>query len=128
MSDKPDKKPKKDKKAKKADAPSDVVTVAAHPRAKASIRRTRARTALFAFAVVLFLSYKGGVPGQEAVLRALIAGLVGNLIGWACALALWRQIVVQEVRGLEEQRRERARVRAEELAAAEAAEAAAAAA
>jgi len=127
MSDEPDKKPKKAKKAKKADAPSDAVTVAAHPRAKTSIRRTRARTALFAFVVVLFLSYKGGVPGQEAVVRALLAGLVGNLIGWACALALWRQIVVQEVRNVEEGRRERARARAEELAAAQAAEAPAAA-
>jgi hypothetical protein len=128
MSDAPDKKDaKKAKKDKKAEAPSDVVSVAAHPRARASIRRTRARTALFAFVVVLLLSYKGGVPGQEAVVRALIAGLVGNLIGWACALGLWRQIVVQEVRVLEDARRERARARAEELAAAEAAAAPAAA-
>jgi hypothetical protein len=116
MSDKPD---KKAKKAKKADAPSDVVTVADHPRAKASIRRTRARTALFAFVLVLFLSYKGGVPGQEAVMRAVLAGIAGNLIAWACALALWRQIVVQEVRSVEQARRERARARAEALAAAE---------
>jgi hypothetical protein len=126
MSDEPDKKPKKGKKkGKKAGAPSDVVTVAAHPRARASIRRARARTALFAFALVLFLSYQGGVPGQEAALRAVLAGLVGNLIGWGCALALWRQIVVQEVRLAEEARRARARERAE--AAAAAAEAAAAA-
>jgi type VI protein secretion system component VasK len=118
---------KKKAKATESSEPTAVaVSVAHHPRAKGSIRRTRARTALFAFVVVLFLSYQGGVPGQEAVLRALIAGLVGNLIGWACALALWRQIVVQEVRGLEEQRRERARARAEERAAAETAEAAAA--
>lgn len=121
MSDTPDKKAKKAKKSKKADAPSDVVTVSAHPRAKTSIRRTRARVALFAFALVLFLSLQGGVPGQEAALRALLAGLVGNLIGWACALALWRQIVVQEVRLAEEARRERARARAE--AAAQAADA-----
>jgi hypothetical protein len=120
MSDAADKKAKKAKK-KKGDAPSDAVTIAAHPRAKASIRRTRARTALFAFVLVLLLSYKGGVPGQEAALRALLAGLVGNLIGWACALALWRQIVVQEVRTAEEARRERARERAEAAAAAAAA-------
>ena len=119
---------KKAKDAESSEPAAVAVSVAHHPRAKASIRRTRARTALFAFAVVLFLSYQGGVPGQEAVLRALIAGLVGNLIGWACVLALWRQIVVQEVRGVEEQRRERARARAEERAAAEAADAAAAAA
>ena len=46
------------------------------------------------------------------------AGLVGNLIGWACALAIWRQIVVQEVRSVAEARREQARARAEAMAAA----------
>jgi hypothetical protein len=119
MSDKPDKKEKKDKK-KKGAAASDagVVTVAAHPRASGSIRRTRARTALAAFVVVLLLSHSAGVTDQEAVMRAVVAGLVGNLIGWACALAVWRQIVVQEVRSVAEARREQARARAEAMAAA----------
>jgi type VI protein secretion system component VasK len=129
MSDTPDKKEgKKAKKAKKADAPTDAVSVAAHPRARASIRRTRARTALAAFAIVLFLSLDGGVTGQEAAMRALVAGLAGNLIGWFCALAVWRQIVVQEVRMVENARRERARQRAEALAAEAEAKTAAAAA
>jgi hypothetical protein len=119
MSDKPDKKEKKDKK-KKGAAASDagVVTVAAHPRASGSIRRTRARTALAAFVVVLLLSHSAGVTDQEAVMRAVVAGLVGNLIGWGCALAVWRQIVVQEVRSVAEARREQARARAEAMAAA----------
>jgi hypothetical protein len=120
MSDTPDKKEKKAKKKKGSDgaAVPAAVSIAAHPRAKASIRRTRARTALAAFAIVLFLSHKAGVTGQEVVLRAIVAGLVGNLIGWACALAVWRQIVVQEVRLVEEARRERARARTEAAAAA----------
>ena len=109
---------KKDKGAEASEPAGVAVTVANHPRAKASVRRIRARTALFAFALVLFLSLQGSVPGQEAVLRALLAGIVGNLIGWGCALALWRQIVVQEVRMAEEARRERARARAEAAAAA----------
>jgi hypothetical protein len=90
-----------------------VVSVSAHPRARASIRRIRARTGLAVFALVLFLSLNGGVTGQEATMRALVGGLVGNLAGWACALALWRQIVVQEVRSVEHARRARARARAE---------------
>ncbi len=120
MSDKADKKEKKDKKKKGGDAAADsgVVSVAAHPRARASIRRTRARTALVAFALVFLLSRSAGVTGQETVMRAVAAGLVGNLIGWACALAVWRQIVVQEIRSFEEARRERARARAEAMAAA----------
>jgi type VI protein secretion system component VasK len=94
------------------------VSIAAHPRAKAAVRRARARTGLAAFVVVLLLSLHAGVPGQDAALRAVAAGLVGNLIGWACALAVWRQIVMQEVRLVGEARQERARARAEARAAA----------
>jgi hypothetical protein len=126
MSDATEKAEKKAKKKKgAAGAPSEAVTVAAHPRAKASIRRTRARVAIATFALVLFLSLKGGVTGQEAVMRAVLAGIVGNLAAWFCALAVWRQIVVQEIRTIEQARRERARARVE--AAAAAAEATAAA-
>jgi hypothetical protein len=116
MSDKKDKKKKKDKgEAAKA---VQAISVAAHPRAKASIRRTRARVALATFGLVLFLSLNAGVTGQEAAMRALVGGLVGNLAGWACALAVWRAIVVQEVRSVEDARRARARARAEAAAAA----------
>ena len=90
-----------------------AVSVAAHPRARASIRRTRGWTALAAFGLVLWLSLSAGVPGEEAALRALAAGLAGNVAGWACALAVWRQLVVAELRVAEEARRERARARAE---------------
>lgn len=119
MSDKKDKK-KKDKGSKTPAAAKAVqaVSIAAHPRAKASIRRIRARTGLAAFGIVLFLALGADVGGQEAALRAVVGGLVGNLIGWACALAVWRQIVVQEVRTVEDVRRERARARAEAAAAA----------
>jgi hypothetical protein len=110
---------KKDKKKKGEEAAPDLaVSTAAHPRAKASIRRVRAWTALIAFGLVLFLSLSANVGGQEATMRAIAGGLVGNLIGWACALAVWRQIVVQEVRSIENARRERRRARAEAAAAA----------
>jgi uncharacterized membrane protein YccC len=108
------------KKKKDAEAPDagKAISVAAHPRARASIRRTRARTALAAFAIVLFLSLNSGVPGEEAALRALIAGLVGNLVGWACALAVWRSLVMAELKVAAD--RQRARVeRAAELVEAE---------
>jgi hypothetical protein len=117
---------KKKDKAAKAPEDASAISVAAHPRARASIRKIRGRTALAAFALVLFLSLNGGVTGQEAVVRALIAGVAGNLVGWACALAVWRQIVVQEVRLVAEARRERARAQAEALAAEAEAKAAAA--
>jgi hypothetical protein len=97
------------------------VSVGAHPRAKASVRRVRARTALAAFVIVLLLSLHAGVPGQDAALRAVLAGLAGNLLAWGCALAVWRQIVVQEVRLVAETRQERARARAQARADAQAA-------
>ena len=99
-----------------------TVSVAAHPRARASIRRIRGWTAIGAFAIVLLLTMNAGVPGEEAALRSLIAGLVGNLVGWACALAVWRQLVLAELRIAEDRHNERKRERAE--AAAEAAAAA----
>jgi uncharacterized membrane protein YccC len=115
---------KKSKKA--AEAPEKaVISVGAHPRARASIRRTRARTALAVFAIVLFLSLNAGVPGQEAALRALVAGLVGNLVGWACALAVWRALVMAELKVAGDALRERQRARAEAAAERAAAEAAA---
>ena len=104
---------KKKDKAAPAAAPAGV-SLAAHPRARASIRRTRARTALVVFGLVLFLSLKSGVPGQEAALRALVAGLVGNLAAWACALAVWRALVLAELRVAENARAERRRAAAAE--------------
>jgi hypothetical protein len=57
----------------------------------------------------------------------VLAGLVGNLVAWACALAVWRQIVLQELRMVAEARQERVRARAQAVADAQAAVADAAA-
>ncbi len=105
------------KKEKKGAAPaSDGISVAAHPRARASIRRTRARVALIAFALVLFISLKAGVPGQEAALRALVAGLIGNLVAWACALGVWKALVLAEIKAAHDAHLARQRARAEAVA------------
>jgi uncharacterized membrane protein YccC len=118
---------KKKKQSDDAAAPAKGVSVSAHPRARASIRRTRAWTALAAFGIVLLLSHSSGVPDQEAVLRALVAGLIGNLVGWACALGVWRQLVLAELRVAADRREERRREIAEAAAAKAAAKAEAAA-
>jgi len=113
------------KKKQDAEVSETVISVGAHPRARASIRRTRARTGLAAFGIVLFLCLNAGVPGEEAALRALVAGLVGNLVGWACALAVWRALVLAELKVAGDAYRERQRVRAEAAAERAAAERAA---
>lgn len=110
---------KKDKKKKKGGAPEDggkAISVGAHPRARASIRRTRAWTGLAAFGIVLFICLSGSVPPQEAFLRALVAGLVGNLVGWACALAVWRALIMAELKVATDAHHARMKRRAEEAA------------
>ena len=113
---------KKSKKGAEAPDAATTISVAAHPRARQSIRRTRARVALVAFGLVLFLSLSSGVPGQEAALRALVAGLIGNLVGYACALAVWRSLIMAELKlagDKHRKRRQAARERAAELIEAE---------
>jgi hypothetical protein len=104
------------------------VSIANHPRARVSIRRTRARVALIAFGLVLLQALHAGVPGQEAVMRALLAGLAGHLAAWAIGLLLWKQILLAEVRTAHERREERRRAAAEAAAERRAAQAAGAAA
>jgi hypothetical protein len=85
------------------------VSIANHPRARAWIRRSRARVALATFGLVLLIALRAGVPGQDAVLRALLAGIAGFLGTWAIGLALWKQLVMAELRTAHERRELRRR-------------------
>jgi hypothetical protein len=101
---------KSDKKTDDAATPAGVtVSLAAHPRAKAGIRRARTRAALIAFALVLVLNLAGHQTAFDATWRALIAGIVVNVIAWRCAIVVWRHIVMSEVRQLAEARAEKIR-------------------
>jgi hypothetical protein len=107
-----------------ADGAPEAITLRAYPAAMASIRRIRARAALTAFALVLLLSLHSGVLLPEATLRALAAGVAIHLAAWKLAVLAWRQIVLGQVREIEERRRERAEAQArarEAIAAAQAA-------
>jgi len=114
MSDgKPD---KKSKKAKKGEQEALTVSISAHPRAKASIRRSRTRAAFGAFILVLALNLLGHQELQDALLRALIAGILVNVIVWRCAIIVWKHIILSELRQEEERRLERMREQQERLA------------
>jgi hypothetical protein len=93
------------------------VSIANHPRARVSIRRTRARVALVAFALVLLQAHGAGVGGQEAVVRALLAGVGASLAAWAIGLLLWKQILLAEVRSAHQRREDRRRAAVERRAA-----------
>jgi hypothetical protein len=85
------------------------VSIANHPRARAWIRRTRARMALAAFGLVALVALNAGVPAQDAVLRALLAGVGAFLCAWAIGVMLWKQIVMSELRTVYERRQARRR-------------------
>jgi hypothetical protein len=105
----------KDKgKSEKGEKPELVVSIAAHPRAKASIRRARTRAALIVFALVLALNLVGDQELFDAVWRALLAGIVANVVVWRFAIVIWRHIVISEVRQLEEERNEKLKAQREE--------------
>jgi hypothetical protein len=103
--------------AKKDDAAQEAVaepiTLRSHPAAMASIRRIRARAALAAFVVVLLLSMHKGLTLPSATARALVAGIAVQLVAWKLAVAVWRQVVLVQVRAVEEAHRERRRRLAE---------------
>ena len=94
-------------KAEKGAEPELVVSIAQHPRAKAGIRRARTRGALIVFALVLVLNLIGDQDLFDAVWRALLAGIVANVVIWRFAIVIWRHIVISEVRALEEERMEK---------------------
>jgi hypothetical protein len=116
------------KKAKDdaAKAPSGTdeprVRLSAHPRAKRHIAAAKGWGGIAGFAVVLFFSLRGGTPAPDAMLRGLLAGIGFSMLGWAAAVAVWRQLAVAEVHAAR-----RKMERLADMVAAEAAERAAAA-
>jgi hypothetical protein len=79
-------------------------SVANHPRAGEQVKRAKAWGGLVGFALVAFVSWRADVPVEELLLRALAGGIVAYLVVWACAVAVWRQLVVTELRVVREQR------------------------
>jgi hypothetical protein len=90
----------KDKKAKgkKTGATAASPSVAGHPRARAQVRRAKGWGGLAGFGIAAYLSMKAGVPAADAGLRALAAGVAGYMLAWACAVTVWRHLVIAELR------------------------------
>jgi len=90
-----------------------AITIAAHPRARRSVRRARAFGGLLGFTVALVLSLRAGVPAWDATARALMAGVVVHLAAWRIAVAVWRQLMLAELEQVRDRRIARAERRAE---------------
>jgi hypothetical protein len=75
----------------------------------------RTRAAFFAFMLVLAINLVGNADPFDATWRALLAGIVVNVVVWRCAIVVWRHIIVSELRQEEERRAERMREQQERL-------------
>jgi hypothetical protein len=103
--DKKDKKDKKGKKEKKGKGQVDASagpSIAAHPRASYQVRRAKGWGGLAGFGIAAYLSHKAGVPAVDLGLRAIIAGIAGYMLAWACAVTVWRHLMLAELRAAAE--------------------------
>src|ERR1700749_3750654 len=91
-------KEKKDKKGKKGKGGADGISVAGHPRAAAQVRRAKGFGGVTFFLITAYFSYKAQVPADQVAVRALIAGIGGYMLAWMCAVTVWRQLVLAELR------------------------------
>jgi hypothetical protein len=92
---------KKDKKKKKGGDASGAAggpSVFNHPRAHYQVRRAKGWGGIAGFLIAGYLSYKAGVPTFDVGLRALVFGIVGYMLAWMCAVTVWRQLVLAELR------------------------------
>jgi hypothetical protein len=87
----------KGKGAAKGGGGADVLRVASHPRAARSIRTLKGWGGLLCFLVTFWLSKKSGVPFYWCALRAVLGGMVGFVVVWACAVTTWRHLLVAQV-------------------------------
>ncbi|MFN8224935.1 MAG: hypothetical protein U0R50_17000 [Gaiellales bacterium] len=95
---KDEKKAKKSKDAGNAGA-SDrpMVSVATHHRAPDSIARIRSWFAVGAVGLVVLVGWGTGMSGTAVAGRAVLAGLIGYMVGWGVGVGVWREIVKAEV-------------------------------
>jgi hypothetical protein len=106
---------KQDEAKPKGDKGEALVSISQHPRAKAGIRRARTRAAFIAFIAVFALNVMGDQALFDAVWRALVAGIVVNIVVWRCAIIVWRHIVLNELQQVAEHRQEQMRLQHERL-------------
>lgn len=73
-------------------------SVAAHPRAQRALRRIKGWAGLAGFALVGLMAWRAGAPPADVVARALAGGVAAFLAAWAGGVAVWRHVVLAELR------------------------------
>jgi hypothetical protein len=95
---------KKDKAATAATAaPRNAgdVRLSGHPRARRQIRIAKGWAGLAGSAFAGYASWHGGAPFFDTVWRSLLWGVAAYLLVWFCAVQVWRQFAIAEVRAAE---------------------------
>jgi hypothetical protein len=87
-----------------------LISLNDHPTASARIRRSKAWGGLIAFAIVTFGSTSHGGTLSDALLRGLVAGVIGFHVTWLAAVIAARRILKAQTvavieRSLERRRR-----------------------
>jgi hypothetical protein len=96
------------KGAKKAPpSASGEIKLSEHPRARHQIRVAKGWAGLAGCALAGYASWQGGAPFVDTALRALLWGVAAYMLVWFCAVQVWRQIAIAEVRAAEKQWRRR---------------------
>jgi hypothetical protein len=106
---KKDSKGKKGKKGKKSAgaSASRAINVADHPRAAVAVKRAKGFGGIGGFVLAAYLSHKAGVPADQVGFRALLVGIAGYVVAWACAVTVWRHMVLAEFKAAYEAGRAR---------------------
>lgn len=108
MSKKADKKvDAKGAKGKKGAQASGEIKLSEHPRARHQIRLAKGWAGLAGCAFAGYASWHGGAPFVDTALRALLWGVAAYVLVWFCAVQVWRQVAIAEVRAAEKEWRER---------------------
>jgi hypothetical protein len=98
----------KGKKGKNGSAQvSGEIKLSEHPRARHHIRLAKGWAGLAGCAFAGYASWHGGAQFDDTVLRALLWGVAAYVLVWFCAVQVWRQLAIAEVRAAEKEWRER---------------------
>jgi hypothetical protein len=73
-----------------------LISLNDHPSAAPSIRRAKARGGLAAFLIVALAGYMHGADVGNVLFRAVLGGMVGYLLTWAAAVAIWRHLLAAQ--------------------------------
>ena len=73
-----------------------LISLREHPRAGESIRRAKAWGGIAGFVIAALAGYGTGLPTSTLLLRALLFGIVGNCVGWAASVAIWRRVLTAQ--------------------------------